>query len=419
MKKTAAFAVLTSCLSTLACSAEDPPVGSGGAGGLGGTGATSGSAGTAGTGGNGGGAGLGSGGSSGATAGVGGSSAGTAGSTSAGGTAAGGASGTGGGQAGGGMSGGGAAGGGAGGTSGDAGSSGTGGAGGDSAGASGTGAGNGGAGAGSGGTGGGGGNATPSPGCDSGMGRPAGGTVSTSTHYFTFPEIYDGQTPLPVLMGFHGCSSGNRGTNINDTEYIRLTRNTAFEDAYVVAVPISSSTGGCWSYNNDIGRIKAMYDDLVENYCVDTSRMFATGHSSGADLAGAIQNSQHTADAEYLGLKAIAPVAGVAHTIGTPIPVMYIQGTMDAERQNSDGANVVELFRTGNMCEDTYTPYTEVDGCQSKYNQAAVDPGCRLYDGCEHKTVWCRHNDGDYGGTMHGVPCFAMQAMFDFFESLD
>jgi polyhydroxybutyrate depolymerase len=417
MKKTAAFAVLTSCLSTLACSAEDPPVGSGGAGGLGGTGATSGSAGTAGTGGNGGGAGLGSGGSSGATAGVGGSSAGTAGSTSAGGTAAGGASGTGGGQAGGGMSSGGAAGGGAGGTSGDAGSSGTGGAGGDSAGASGTGAGNGGAG--SGGTGGGGGNATPSPGCDSGMGRPAGGTVSTSTHYFTFPEIYDGQTPLPVLMGFHGCSSGNRGTNINDTEYIRLTRNTAFEDAYVVAVPISSSTGGCWNYNNDIGRIKAMYDDLVENYCVDTSRMFATGHSSGADLAGAIQNSQHTADAEYLGLKAIAPVAGVAHTIGTPIPVMYIQGTMDAERQNSDGANVVELFRTGNMCEDTYTPYTEVDGCQSKYNQAAVDPGCRLYDGCEHKTVWCRHNDGDYGGTMHGVPCFAMQAMYDFFESLD
>jgi hypothetical protein len=320
------------------------------------------------------------------------------------------------------MSGGGAAGGGAGGTSGDAGSGSgsggaSGGAGGDSAGSSGTGAGNGGAGAGSGGTGGGG--ATPSPGCDSGMGRPTGGTVSTSTHYFTFPESYDGQTPLPVLMGFHGCSSGNRGTNINDTEYIRLTRNTAFEDAYVVAVPISSSTGGCWNYNNDIDRIKAMYDDLVENYCVDTSRMFATGHSSGADLAGAIQNSQHTADAEYLGLKAIAPVAGVAHTIGTPIPVMYIQGTMDAERQNSDGANVVELFRTGNMCEDTYTPYTEVEGCQSKYNQAAVDPGCRLYDGCEHKTVWCRHNDGDYSGTMHGVPCFAMQAMFDFFESLD
>ncbi len=355
-------------------------------------------------------------------AGVGGSVAGSGGATSSGGTAGGGASGTGGGQAGGGMSSGGAAGGGAGGTSGDAGSGSgsggaTGGVGGDSAGSSGTGGGNGGAGAG--GTGGGGGDATPSPGCDSGMGRPAGGTVSTSTHYFTFPETYDGQTPLKVLMGFHGCSSGNRGTNINDTEYIRLTRNTAFEDAYVVAVPISSSTGGCWNYNNDIGRIKAMYDDLVENYCVDTSRMFATGHSSGADLAGAIHNSMHTADAEYLGLKAIAPVAGVAYTIGTPVPVMYIQGTMDAERQNSDGANVVERFRDANMCEETYTPYTEVEGCQSRYNQAAVDPGCRLYDGCAQKTVWCRHNDGDYSGTMHGVPCFGMQAIFDFFESLD
>jgi polyhydroxybutyrate depolymerase len=70
------------------------------------------------------------------------------------------------------------------------------------------------------------------------------------------------------------------------------------------------------------------------------------------------------------------------------------------------------------MCMSTYTDYPEVMGCKSKYNQADVAPGCRLYDGCSAKTVWCRHNDGDYGGTMHGIPCFAMKSMHDFFQSL-
>lgn len=413
MKKSAACAVFTGCLCVLACSAESPPAGpGGGAGGTGGVGGSSGAAGA----GKGGGAGVGgsvNGGTAGAAA-----TAGSGGTTSAGGSAGGGTSGTGGGQAGAGTSAGGASGAGTGGTTGGAGSGGTGGAGtgGESAGSGGASAGSAGSGAGTGGSGGG--TATPSPGCETGMGRPSGGTVSTSDYYFTFPESYDGQTPLPVIMGFHGCGAGNRGTGIDSTEFIRLTRNTPFEEEYVVAVPISQDAGGCWNYNNDMPRIKAMYDDLVENHCVDQNRVFATGHSSGANLICEVHNTQHTADAEYLGFKGIAPVSGIPVTIGTPVAVMYIQGIMDSERGNSDGADVVQRFRAGNMCMDTYTPYAEVEGCQSKYNQAAVDPGCRLYDGCDLKTVWCRHNDGDYGGTMHGVPCFAMQGMYDFFESL-
>jgi polyhydroxybutyrate depolymerase len=33
-------------------------------------------------------------------------------------------------------------------------------------------------------------------------------------------------------------------------------------------------------------------------------------------------------------------------------------------------------------------------------------------------TIWCSHNDPNYSGTQHGVPCFAMKAMADFFTSL-
>jgi polyhydroxybutyrate depolymerase len=260
--------------------------------------------------------------------------------------------------------------------------------------------------------------AKASAGCSKGTARPANGSVSTSTYYLTFPESYDGKAPVPVLIGFHGCGSGNRGTGLESTEYVRQTRGTPFETGYVVAVPISESTGGCWTYNTDMPRIRAMYDDMVANYCVDQNHVFATGHSSGANLIGEILNTSHTSDAQHIGFKGVAPVAGSPQNIAAPIAVMYIQGTMDSERSNSDGANVVQRFTTANMCMSTYTPYAEVMGCKSKYNQADVDPGCRLYDGCGAKTVWCRHNDGDYSGTMHGIPCFAHKAMHDFFQSL-
>jgi poly(3-hydroxybutyrate) depolymerase len=275
--------------------------------------------------------------------------------------------------------------------------------------------------AGSGGGGGSGGNAgpaTPSAGCAKAAGRPPNGEViANGDHYFTFPESYDGTKPLPVLWGFHGCGEVNRGTDLDSTEWIRLTKGTAFETDYVRAVPLSSSTGGCWSYNTDIARVKAAYDDLLESYCVDTGRNFATGHSSGAQFIVQILLSSHTADAQHLKLKGIAPVAASDYgPMSGPIPVMYIQGQMDAERGNGDGHETVARLRAANSCDDSSMPFTEVMGCQS--GNTSVNPGCVVYDGCAAPTVWCSHNDPAYSGTMHGVPCFGVKAMHDFFEGL-
>jgi hypothetical protein len=47
-----------------------------------------------------------------------------------------------------------------------------------------------------------------------------------------------------------------------------------------------------------------------------------------------------------------------------------------------------------------------------------VNPGCNAYDGCAVPTIWCAHNDPSYSGTQHGVPCFAIKAMYDFFGTL-
>jgi hypothetical protein len=225
-------------------------------------------------------------------------------------------------------------------------------------------------------------------------------------HIYDFPASYDGNIPFPLLMGFHAA-----GNPIDQFE--GLTNNTSFATSYVRAFP--KSAGNEWVYNTDLSpKVYKAYDDLVANYCIDTSRVFATGHSSGAQMI--VQILTHSDAAMHLSFKAVAPVAASNYgAIVRPIPVMYIQGKMDTVR-NSDGADVVARFRTANMCGTTSMPYSQVMGCQS--SGTSVSPGCISYDGCSQPTIWCSHNDPQYSGTSHGVPCFAIRAMYDFFQSL-
>jgi polyhydroxybutyrate depolymerase len=148
---------------------------------------------------------------------------------------------------------------------------------------------------------------------------------------------------------------------------------------------------------------------------VDTNRVFATGHSSGAQM---IVQMLCAGERRFKGA---APVAASRYCTSHPaIAVMYIQGMMDAMRGNSNGMDVVNVFRANNMCTTTTTPYS-VMGCNSSLDNQPVNPGCVSYQGCSQPTVWCSHNDNSYNSTdgrQHGWPCFASRAMADFFASL-
>jgi poly(3-hydroxybutyrate) depolymerase len=157
-----------------------------------------------------------------------------------------------------------------------------------------------------------------------------------------------------------------------------------------------------------------MYDDLLESYCIDTSRVVAAGHSSGAQMI--VQILVRADAASHVSFKAVAPVAASNYgAIASPIPVMYIQGAMDSVR-NSSGADVVARFTTVNTCSTTTMPYPGVASCMS--SGRSVDPGCVSYQGCTEPTVWCSHDDPQYSNTNHGWPCFATAAMYDFFTGL-
>jgi len=247
--------------------------------------------------------------------------------------------------------------------------------------------------------------ATPSDGCGNG-GRPSGGVVTVSNdHIYTFPASYDGSNPFPLFIGFH--AAGNPIDQIQD-----LTDGSDLETNYVRAFP--KSAGNEWNYNNDIDKVLRVYDELLSTYCIDTSRIFAAGHSSGAQMI--VQMLTRSDIAIQMNFKAVAPVAASNYgAIMKPTAVMYIQGAMDSVR-NSDGADVVTRFTTANGCMASTMPYSGVASCTS--SGTMVDPGCVSYQGCTLPTIWCSHDDPQYSNTNHGWPCFATDAMAAFFAGL-
>jgi len=232
-----------------------------------------------------------------------------------------------------------------------------------------------------------------------------------NTSIYKFPEGYDGTKPFPLLIALHACGNPN-------TEFVSLTDNTGFATDYVRAFPNTPDSGQCWSnYSGDIARITTQYDELMSKYCIDQSRVFAIAHSSGAQML--VNILSHKADAQHLNLKGISPVAADPYNVAIPMPVLYIDGQKDTERSADSAKNTVAKFRAANSCMDSSKPYTAVMQCNSTDSgRPQVNPGCNIYDGCSVPTIWCAHNDPSYSGTQHGVPCFAIKSMYDFFGGL-
>lgn len=221
---------------------------------------------------------------------------------------------------------------------------------------------------------------------------------------FSVPPSYDGSTPLPVVFAFH--AAGNPNTQLRDRFADALSGD------YIVFYPKSNGNG--WNDRTDAPQVDAIFDALDAAACYDESRVFATGHSSGAQF---IVQRLCAGESRW---RAVAPIASSVYCASwTPIPALVIHGIGDVERiayglDDGDGLKDIVPYRTSNGCQETFTR-VPIDGCVSGGVQ--VDPGCRDFDGCSEPTRWCQHNDPQYGTSHHGVPCFGARVIKDFFDT--
>jgi poly(3-hydroxybutyrate) depolymerase len=248
----------------------------------------------------------------------------------------------------------------------------------------------------------------PSAGCGKDT-RPASGEITVTDQYIlTFPASYDGKAPMPVVFGFHGA---NR-TNVDFRNSDAATRGSDFEKTYIMAYVKSVGTDWTSQLMPNFARFDAVYDELAKNHCIDTSRVFAMGHSSGAQF---ISNLVCRPEPR---LRGVAPVASSPYSGNCrQIPVLIIHGKNDMVRGN-DGSAYVAQFVQHNGCSNTTAPYP-VPMCNSIAGGMLVTPGCVQYQNCgNNPTIWCSHNDPNYSGTNHGWPCFANKTILDFFNGL-
>jgi len=154
------------------------------------------------------------------------------------------------------------------------------------------------------------------------------------------PANYTGKTPVPLVLNLHGSESTARAQ-----EVFSGMDATSDADGFIVAYPqalIPAAGGYDWnipgvpllggqyppaSAANDITFLTGLVHALAARYCVDSSRVYATGMSGGARMT-----SQLACDASQT-FAAVAPVAGLRLPspcpAARPVPVIAFHGIAD------------------------------------------------------------------------------------------
>jgi len=150
-----------------------------------------------------------------------------------------------------------------------------------------------------------------------------------------------GAKPLPLVLNLHG--SGSDGSQ---QELFTGMDATADADGFVVAYPqgaIAVDGGYAWNVPNeplvtgaavpkgtpsDVAYLASVVTQLESRYCIDRTRVYATGFSGGARMA-----SQAACDLSAT-FAAVAPVSGLRFPSPCParrdVPVLAFHGTADA-----------------------------------------------------------------------------------------
>lgn len=112
--------------------------------------------------------------------------------------------------------------------------------------------------------------------------------------YLVIPKKYDPNKPHRLIIGYPGTNAS--GAQIRS--YLKLEDGAANE-IYVYPDPLKRQFKGWGTYggwvlgphaapahgNQDLNFTSELLDYINERYCIDTSRVFATGHSWGGDMA--------------------------------------------------------------------------------------------------------------------------------------
>jgi poly(3-hydroxybutyrate) depolymerase len=221
----------------------------------------------------------------------------------------------------------------------------------------------------------------PSAGC----GKPAGQALSTyvmkdimsggaaRTYRLYLPAGYDPMRSYPLVVLAHGCS-GNGGTPFP-------LETVSRGDAIVVAL---KSVASCFEYSPtgpDVTYFDSVLAEVSGSHCVDRSRVFMAGFSSGSWLS-------HTVGCVRAGvLRGQGNASGNQVNLATckgPIAAMFAHDVNDTDNTIAGAMRARDRILKSNGCGTETVPY-DYDG------DPATPSTCVRYMGCMpgYPVVWC------------------------------
>jgi len=227
------------------------------------------------------------------------------------------------------------------------------------------------------------------------------------TFAFTLPRGYDGARAYPLVFVFHG--DGGTGEQVRG----RYALESASNDGAVFVYPDGEGRSWKQAEPESTGADFLFFDELAamatSQFCVDTSRVFATGFSSGGYMANQL------ACARAGTIRAVAPVAGggpydaqgkrydargeLTCRVAGGVNALVIWGSSDTVVRPSEGQKAAEHWRKNAGCPGATLPRQEC----ADYAQCASG---RRVSRCELL------------GVGHDVPARVPTLVWEFFASL-
>jgi poly(3-hydroxybutyrate) depolymerase len=254
------------------------------------------------------------------------------------------------------------------------------------------------------------------------------------------PTGYDPTKTYPVIMGGGGCGGNAQdfANNPGSGYDIDKPREAIFVGLSYVAGCFSDGGGGT-KKRADTPEVPYVHEVLAEvqaNYCVDKSRVFITGHSSGgweaftvgcalaneirgiAPVSGGLRNHRPACT----GAQASIIVEGLGDTANPIGPIVPPDGNLDSG--GSAPARDEILLRNGCVAPGFQFTYAAGNTKEAKAGNApheawdATYPSCFKYTGCPaaYPVVWCALDGGhevDNEGNLD-----YKQGMLKFFDAL-
>lgn len=167
------------------------------------------------------------------------------------------------------------------------------------------------------------------------------------------PDGWDGETPLPVLLHFHGW--GRQGPLI--MKHSRIAGATKTRGVLLVAPNGEGRTWNFWTNRtDDVGFADSILNALGGRFPIDRDRIFVSGYSYGSAMAWRYACHSETKIAAVFAISGSVPLDREDCT--RPVSIRHVHGTSDTVMRYPFGEtgnveDAVAFWRQRNGCGDT------------------------------------------------------------------